>query len=592
MSNTLANRIERSETAAQTAPRGRAFSWTLLATVLFFVASCVLVSPFEKYPVNDEHTYGTGVLNLLTTGKLLYPSTTAHGLPQTYLSIPLCDVFGFSYGLLRAEVLFIALFGICGAYLMARQLGLSRNASGAIAFVFASNPFFLCYANTFQTDIPNLAFIVWMLAFLARSIKKDGSVDWLISGLFFGLAILSRQSSILLVLPFAFMIGSLAIRKRKVLYPIVSLIGFPLLCYFYVAETRKTCLMVTKQSGEYEQIFAAKFFELFQFASPDGLWQIWTSSAIALTYLALFSIPIIGALLPGAIAKLRSRTNIACAIFALLFISIPLFYVVAVQGRTMPFSPNVFDPPFLGAYCVTGHQLWNLDWRKWTTVVAVAAAVPLTGMLAASAFTIFRAATKKSKSRLAPRQNLLVHMGAFLLAALVIITLFIVVQTSIYCFDKYYMQLLPFSLPLLCLLWRHASTPHQNALCVSLCLIVGTLGTIQAVDNHNFCKARDRTIDKLLSLGIDAGSIDGGSEFNFLTTPNLHLAHSSTGTFEPSSKGSDATRNLRWWPINSEEYIVTTRRKLDGYVVIDKTRYFSPLKGRNQTMYALKRVSR
>lgn len=558
--------------------------WTVVLTILFFCMAVTLVWPFERLPINDEFVYGQPTKYLLTLGHLIIPSTGALGLPQILVCATLCSVFGFSYSLLRVVGLVFAAMALASCYLLIRETGLRRVEAGAITFVLATNPFFLCLANSCMTEIPTMAFSLSMLLFLARACRKEKYFDWIFAGIFLGLAILSRQSSLAFLPGAVFLILFRLYNRKSIVFPSICIILVPLFCYLVHSAVWKPCMLFTRQNADYERLVLARAMEILQSPSFNSVSELMTSFVINICYVGLWCLPILVPLISGIFAKCSRQTKLICFASGTLVVIAPLFNLIVKDGRQMAFAENLFNPPFLGAYCLVGAYIFDPVWRQFTTFAACVSALLLSVLLSLS---IWRVLLGYFRKRSINSQNEFVCMfGGSLVVSLATIAGFVFLQTRLYCYDRYFLIFLPFLLPLLALVWRRLARSNSSMLCIVLSLAIGVLGLIQVVDNHNFCKAKEQCIMKVERLGFKPLSIDGGYEYNFEHNPRLHLCYDSPGVFH--SRGAEMTRALRWWPINSEEVIVATR-KIPGYHRIAAASYYSPLLAKTRTIWALRK---
>lgn len=105
-------------------------------------------------------------------------------------------VFGFGLEQGRALSLLFGLLAILGTFLLARQLYDDRVALAAAALIAADNFFFLA-ARTIRGEIFLTAFLLFSVYFLLAGFRRGGSLRFLLSGVFAGLAFLAHPNAII-----------------------------------------------------------------------------------------------------------------------------------------------------------------------------------------------------------------------------------------------------------------------------------------------------------------------------------------------------------------------------------------------------------
>jgi hypothetical protein len=151
------------------------------------------------------------------------------------LTVPLAGFFKiFGFGLVQARIfmllwLFFAIFTI---YFVAKSIFGNPPAILAVLFIVTFSPF---YANglTVMGDIPGFIFLLWGIFFL---IKKE---NFLLNGLFFGLAAATKPSIYLLLLP-AFLAYILILKKDIINRLTAFILGSiaPILLYSFIVIPR------------------------------------------------------------------------------------------------------------------------------------------------------------------------------------------------------------------------------------------------------------------------------------------------------------------------------------------------------------------
>lgn len=568
----------------------------LILVLVAFLLSVLVVRPFGQFPLNDEWAYGIPVQQLLFHGRLLYPLSTAFALTQVLSAVPICALLGFSYPVLRMLGIFFGLAAIVLFFYLSRELGLSRRDSGIFSLVFASNPFFISLSNSFMTDVPSMTLLIGMMLFLVRACKSNSSLNWFFAGLFFCLAIANRQTSVLLFPSIVCVLVMLYFLKRKILVPFFFLLILPTACYLICSKMFYTCTLFAQPTLDYQAAIVSRIVLFLQ--QPISRFEVfWEGVGKAFCYLGLFCIPLLVPMSLGAL-KTQSRTLVVLSLsFGMLAVGIPLMVITLWKGQYMPFSVNLFFPPWLGAYCLAGPgeaPILQSPWIEFITLISCLAAVLLSSMflpiIASFCGCLLRlfsiSGIKKSGLTISAVRAL---VSCFLLVSFITITAFLSIQVDLYNLDRYYFVLYPFALCLLALPWRSISANSVRTFCVVLALVAGIVGTVQCLDNHNFCRAREKCIAYLRESGVPEGFIDGGPEYNFSFNWGLLAFNKFPGGYLPASRGTPITQKYRWWPITSEKYIVASG-ELPGYERIFAVHYFSPILGEKRWVYGLKQV--
>lgn len=574
----------------------------LIFAVLLIVLSTVISRPFEHYPLNDEWAYGYPLQSLLSAGKLVFPSTTTLALTPIAVALPFCMIFGFSYGLLRLLVAGAAILATAALFVLLRDLGLKRNQAGILSLAFAANPFVLSLANSFMTDVPSLAFNSLLFLFFLRAVKTDDSKYWALSAIALSCSVACRQTA-LLFLPAIFIVMLFRfLTKRRVFFPSLVFFVLPIATYLIAGSIVKACSLFPDPATSYQ---SGLLFAVSQALRHPllTLWGLWKGLAIVACYLGLFCLP---ALVPCVIS-LQSRKNVRPALFgsfvAFAAVGVPLLAVVYFQGGLMPFSPNLFSQPYLGAYCLVGQMPVKVPefWGKGFTLLTSVAAFAFASTLVLGGLIQWKKIQNRCATSLRPQSELNVpsskgdyktQFSIFNLVSLLVVFSFVLLQTSVHNLDRYYLLVLPNCICLISAVWMGCRQKFCYPLGLAIGLLVGAFGIMECLDYHNFARTREKVITTLLGRGIESRNIDGGPEFNLVS--NIELL--SFYKFDPKkpheagyvsdSRGDLETRNMRWWPVTKETHVVSLQ-ELPGYNIEYAANYLSPIAGKRITIYAL-----
>lgn len=576
--------------------------WLPLALALIFLCiSTLLSNPFERFPINDEWAYGYPIESILKTGKLIYPATTSFALTQISCALPVCAVFGFSYGLLRLIGLSFGLLACFAMYKIARELSLTKWHSGIFALVIATNPFVINLSNSFMSDVPAIALNLLTILFFCRAIKSERSQHWWLASLFLCGSIASRQTALIYLPALTIVLLFRLAHKKKIALPVLTLLVAPLVAYSVLASAIKSATLFTAPSSAYHAAFVQAAQNWLQ--NPAlCMHQIWHGTAILCCYLSLFCLPLT---LPMCIAAVLQKKPSRCLLpvsVALVIVGSSLIDLIYSNKQTMPFSQNLSHPPFVGVYCLLGATQPSIvpDWLMEFTIFTSIAAVAFAAISGSALITSWRQVAK-FQSRCKPGQGSTQRadfdpcFAIFNAVSFLSILAFLLVQTTIQNLDRYYLFLLPNALCLIAVLWKYLCRFSSSLAALSICVIIGFLGITESFDFHSFAHTREKCISFLESHGASPQSIDGGPEYNLYSNLNLlqwftlDPAHPATAGYVDHARGNSRTQKLRWWPVTGEDYVVSMQ-ELPGYELKFTSCYWSPLMGSNMKMFALKKA--
>ena len=568
-------------------------SWTLLLAVLFLLSTTLICRPFEFFPLNDEWAYGYPIQSFLSSGKFVFPSTTTFAIAQIVCAVPLCLVFGFSFTLLRILGLAFGILACFALYKVLREMRLTRNQSGLFALAFASSPFVICLSNSFMTDIPSIAFNFLLFLFVAKAIKTDSTVHWCLSSLFLSCSIGCRQTALIFLPALACVILMRAFHKKRIVLPSLCMFLVPIFVYFCLDHFVKASSLFPAPATAYQSALLETVRNGFH--SPlKSLAHIWQSIGISACYMALLTFPLLLTISTSALMQKNRKPVLYASLFALLLVGLPLGDMIFLKGQYMPFAPNLFSAPFLGAYCLVGQFPASPSdfWTKWFTWFTVSGAVAYVAILSSAILIALR---DFRLSQLRRSISFSTYFGVFNIISFFSILSFLVLQTSVHNLDRYYLFLLPNTLCLLAFLWRPiCNRGYQLWLCLALCLAIGAFGIVECLDYHNYSRTKEKCISFLEKKMVPPKSIDGGPEYNL--TANWDLLRSYK--FDPLNphlskyldevRGAPETRNMRWWPVTSEDYLISVQ-ELPGYKTSFASHYWSPLLCKKVTIFALQK---
>jgi hypothetical protein len=331
-------------------------------------------------------------------------------------------------------------------------------------------------------------------------------------------------------------------------------------------------------------------------------------------YLGLFTAPLlIGFVAPGlslinggglAVSDRALRKDLLIYGFISIILALcGMTFFVAFRHELMPFSPNLFGFPSLGATTVIAGELSKHTRSRiaLTAAAGACAAVLLFAMVCSTERTfvlVCRAsqALRRLVSQPQTMNRVSVHRPiyrAVVCVEIVAITgvsfAWAVLHTTIANLDRYF--LLPFTLAipatLLAARWLRVRVIHAGA--VITAALIACYSTAAQHDYMSWNRARWQALSELTSSGVGPELIDGGIEFNYLSDPSLSddlvLA---PHTFVNVHRGGRDTARLRWWSVRGEKYVVSLCQ-LPGYTIKNTYPYWRALACKQEQIYLLER---
>ena len=153
-----------------------------LLILAVFTWPLILLHPLQNFPMNDDWTYAWAVENFLDTGTLkILDWSTSINVAQVIWGALFCLPFGFSFAALRLSTWVMSILGLCGLYLLLRELNVSRRDSLIGTAILAFSPFYFLFSFSFMTDVPAIALTTWSLLCFVKAFAS-GKYRWLIGG--------------------------------------------------------------------------------------------------------------------------------------------------------------------------------------------------------------------------------------------------------------------------------------------------------------------------------------------------------------------------------------------------------------------------
>lgn len=560
--------------------------------IIFWIGLIFLVNPIGNFPLNDDWAYGWTVKTLLETREYQLSDWTATNLlPQVIWGTLLCLPFGFSFTALRISTLILGLLGVLASYGLLREAKANTKLALLGALVMALNPIYFGLSNSFNSDIPSLSFAIVSLYLIVRGLRLNSNFT-IIAGILTGLiAVLNRQSNLVIFLAFALaLLLKKGIKIKTVIIACFSvLLGLltqgaysnwldytdkrPVLYGFQIKHLRETL------SGGLSTIISTYFY----------------NAVVMLVYFGLFLFPFIVICLTYRLKGMSSR-------YQRLIIFLPLLMgamgtILIFKDQQMPFVGNILGTFALGPQAFGGYSsslgvgTKFLFYRTWEllTIVGFAGA----GLLITYTISAISEVIGYPRKIVLERKWLLVLVGSATLIYLGVIG----GLAQKYWFDRY----LIFPLPLLMVLVTMLSIRTLDkklpsaAIAITLAVLLFYGGfTVSATHDYlSWNRVRWQALNDLINnSGVVPEQIYGGFEFNGWYFGNrLEICN-------PKYQSHAQSLDIRWgafdclWGEDTDRFKYLYRIGLieqSGYVIEQKYSFRRWLPWRKQDLYILKK---
>ncbi|HUQ39483.1 MAG TPA: glycosyltransferase family 39 protein [Acidimicrobiales bacterium] len=533
--------------------------------------------------ISDDWVYARAVQVLIREHRLDVDDLSASTLVvQALWGGLFSQLFGFTFGVLRASTVVVTAIAGGAAYGLSREIGLSRARASATAAAVLFNPLVFVLAHTFMTD---MHFIAWMLLATwayARGAARDDARWVAVGSVLAAVAVLVRQQGILVAAAVAVVIllsrrGDASSRRRLAAYalaaPVVTTLAY------YIAMTAGSGLPAAQR----------QFVRGLQDAGPGGLLMMaWRFPYILVIAIGLAALPLLAGLtrLRTVVPTMLSHRPTAVSLFAGLQAVEIALAKFASEGRLVPLSPHFATDAGLGPEDLIGPrpQLLSPSLKYVLTISAVVGAV-------AFAVSQVRAWTPAHRpagwARSGWRDAEPVHVvGAValsqVLGAIPISFLFLRFG-NLTTLDRY---LLPTAvLALLLFVWATRDIEVHWGLLWGAVVLVGSLSVVATRDYLVYESGVWNVARELRDSGIPLDKMDAG--------PGWDGWHLSDGRFMQEAPRAP---NSPWWvylyaPRTDLTYVVSNLRGLDGYRLIRTVPYDSMLQTKPTELFVHQRLT-
>lgn len=501
------------------------------------------------FPLSDDWSYAYAVRGLCTEGTLrLSPWTGASFVLQGWYGALLCRLFGFSFEVLRASTVALAILGAVGFHLLLGIAGVSGRARALGLACFALGPLYVNLAFTFMTDVPFTVAAVWAGYAYLRGLARGRRAPLVVGGVLAAGALLIRQHGIFVAVAAA--LTALAARDRPwrdrladavaaAALPVAVFLAYHVWLFAWQGAPGGVVMKLTE-------------------ASTPSFTGVVNNAFRGIATLGFLLLPVAAAARHDVVARHPRVAAAVCAVLAVLGLALwlrldaAMFYLSNVMYDFGLGASTLRDTQFLGlrAPIAFGSPL-----RAVLTPVAILGA----GVLATA---VLDGAT----SRRDP-------IARFLLIATAVLFVGTLLHTRYY-FDRYLLIVVPFAIAATLV----ATAPDVTRTSM---LLAGLLATYAIAGTHDYLawnRARDAGLHELLDSGISVREIDGGMDFNA-----WHLAAEVDRwpTDAEARVGQPLTRKSWWWVV--DDRYVASFRGLPGYGVrrvLPYRRWLPPGEGR------------
>lgn len=479
-------------------------SWTALSPPLLltalWVAAALLVNPVGEFPLNDGFAYATPVHSLLHEGRLVFLPWGAPTLvAQVLWGALFCVPFGFSFTALRLSGLVSGWLGVLATYALVREAGGTRSVALLGALTVAVSPLYLATSFSFMTEPPTVACSMLALLCLLRGARRDDWRQILLGSLLVGLAVLVRQTVIVVAFAFTLACSLTLVRRRRLgwlpaLAP--SVVGLAALGLYELGLRPALGLPAL-----FRETDAALDGQVLQRLGVTFLER----GGMVLVYMGLFLLPLLVACRPrswhrpGPWRLVRTLGYGGCLAGGV--------WLCVHLDEFLPFTGNYLFDLGLGprtlrdTYELGLHPLPRAGFRLWYTLTLV-------GIAGAAAIAEHLVRALKPSHH--PRAGL-----PALTAAFACLLYFGVVVIEREFFDRHLVFFLPLGAVIFPTVSAGGARSRKPLLPAAALLLVWAWFAVAGTHDYlGWNRARWTALGQLLGQGVSDAEIDGGFEFN------------------------------------------------------------------------------
>ncbi|MBK8564525.1 MAG: glycosyltransferase family 39 protein [Saprospiraceae bacterium] len=500
-----------------------------LLTAIWLLA-ILLVNPIGDFPLNDDFSYARSTMNFSEGGSLRFdPWLSMTLLAQVLWGTAFCKLFGFSFTVLRCSTLVLGWLGILAGYRLVRELGQGRQVAFLLAAMLAFNPLFFSLSFTYMTDVPFFAFTMLSVLFYVRFFKEN-QLRWMLLGSCFAMAaVFVRQLGLLL--PLAFTVTILVrggLRPKALLTAFVPL-AIMLGLFFWYSDWLAHAQGLPEGYGNFKRLKGVIGWDTFN--------DIPLRIGVLSVYLGSFLLPLVALVFPSLRNGLFAKNN-GTAWLPSLIVGVAIIFA----WPRLPWANVLYNLGLGPKLLKDGYYFINVQPIAPAWVVNLLIFSGFCGAMAAIYLLVKNGRERFSASN--PQHA----VATFGLTCILLYGGFLMLD--VHCFDRYFIQMLPFLLVLILPAGQQAISPKRFWLAGAMLLLVAAFSIAATHDYLAWNRARWQALDFLTEeKSINPDRIDGGFEFNGW--------HRPTPIKDQNGPKSD------WWVVD-DEYVVAFGN-MDGY---------------------------
>ena len=521
------------------------YLYSPITVIAAWLTGIMLTQPLTNTFVHDDWVYAMIVKNLIETGTFTLPKFCgATAIAQVYWGRLFC-IGGFSEISLKISTMVLSLMSIIFMFQIVKLLTNSNEKSFWVTCVIALNPLFMYLSASFMSDIPCLAFSLGAIFFYLLIIHKKSLLLFIPATIFSIIAILTRQTTI--VIPIAFVFLYIKDMERK--FILISLLGTMISIASYIIFTRT----ISSHQGEMSSYYGNSKMILSNISfSLDMVYSRIVRLGQVLFYCGIFALPLV-------LFLFRRTINIESKAYLIGFI---ISISVVSAWNFVPMENN-YNDFYLGPltlkdiFSVKREYDIKLPPLVWSFIKTTCLYIVL--MLSYIIFT----GLKYCKDKL---QRKSIHSLLIFCLIYVLIHLF-----AINYYERYFL-LIYFVAVAVAMMFVNINK-RTRIMAGTLLFVLYVLSIIMVHDYFSWNRARFRAANQLLKQGVKPSEMDAGYEF--------------TGWYNYDDTMNNYVGKSFWW-VKDDNYIIAFN-KLAGTNVIGKESYSRWIDKSWQYIYVLKK---
>jgi hypothetical protein len=516
--------------------------FTAVALLLMVQLICfALVNAKGHFPTNDDWAYAHSVQWLLSEGKLRLSNWIAMNLlPQTLIGAAAASLFGYSLQTLRGVMQVGSLIVSVQLFFWFRQHLLEQNnmvkaadwPAFWISLALIALPWWMPLANSYMTEMLSLILLLGTLSAMRTAIVAGQSVSWshfILIALLLIVATLQRQTALAFGAAFflSYLLQGARHSRLTRCLALLPLVLAYLANAVYLHQLSITTGVPTAQIDTYKRL-SSSLTDVLRNQNGALSWSVFLLSTWVLltATCCLFWLP------RWQVWQAQSRQGKAIAIT----LSIGLCALLVKLNWILPFQPNHVLGRFgLGPQTYAGGMQGLIDTHASNATWFWYA---LTGLTAWCLVALGqRLSARFDWQQIWASSQQQQHRWFLLLSVLGYCAPFLITDF----FDRYVFFILPVVWALLIEMGLIGPVISRfSKTLIALCLISSV---VLAHDYFAWQKARWRAIEHAVSLGANAGNLDGGFEYN--------------GYFGRELFGGIAAPGKSWWWVQDDRFRVS-----------------------------------